>query len=257
MKKIILLLLFALLFAGLIALVFGFYNAAKIRAFAKNSKAIQVRYDFDGKLQELEGFFQQAGSQDTETLQENANNFQNNINALVNLTRDAQSAVSGLNAPRSTKGIKDDLTDFYKKANEQALSLKAVIDFIKSITEVSSVFSKMNDNSTLEDIKNMIDEAKAKGASISPNEMPSGLRDDAQKLVEAYNNYLTAIQEVAVQKNTDPQRLEDVYAEFSRSDNQFFSSARRYFSEMENLNILKNKIDGELEGISRIFFTIK
>lgn len=257
MRKFILYTLLILLLLATVSLAYGFYNARQIRYFAKNAQGIIALNDFDGELQSIEKYFQQASNQDTKTLEENTAAYQVQLDALIKKTQNSLEEINHLRTPRFAAGTKGNLADYYTKAGEQAVVFKAIVGYINQISDISAVFEKMNDNSTLEDIQNLITEADSKSENISSDGLPPDLKSNAEQLTAAYKNYLSAINEAAASKNDNPQQLESAYADFSKSEDQFFTSARQYISGLENLDPLKNKINSELQNLGSVYFSLK
>jgi len=169
MRKIILYTLLIFLLLATMTLAYGFYNARQIRYFAKNASSIAARNDFDGELQSIEKYFKGASNQDTKTLEENTAADQTELDGLIKKTKNSVDESGNLKAPGLANSAKKDMLDYYAKAGKQAEDFKAVVGYINQVAEISSVFEKMNDNSTLEDIKSLIVDASNKNSIPHPN----------------------------------------------------------------------------------------
>lgn len=257
MRKFILYSLLMLLLLATAMLAFGFYNAKKIRDFAKNASSTEKRYGFDGELQNVEDYFQKASNQNSQAVQENTANFEIQMDSLMNKVSEAQQATIKLSAPRMARKAKSDLKTYYTKIYEQAATFRAVVTFINQISDISSIFERMNDKSTIDDIRNITTEAKDKSDAISFEKLPPALQDSAAKLTASYKDYLSAINEAAQQKSDNTQQLESIYADFSKNSDQFFANARQFILGMENLDTLKSSIDSELINLSEVYFSIR
>jgi hypothetical protein len=257
MRKAILYILFILLLLAAGTLAYGFYNAKQIRNFAKNVQIIEMNNDFDGELQEVEKYFKETPNANEESIQQDSLNYKSRLDQLIVKTQTAKKEIEGLRTPPMAHSVSDDLRDYYRKAGLQAQEFEVLLNYINQMSGVTSVFGKMNDNSTLDDIKQLIEEAKNSSNSVSVDNLPADLKDKASQFSDAYKNYLAALEETVNEKNSNSEKLENTYADFSRADDQFFSAARQFSSRMENLSPLKNKIDSELPLLGGVYFSLR
>ncbi|MDP1845814.1 MAG: hypothetical protein Q8L09_03635 [Candidatus Moranbacteria bacterium] len=257
MRKIILIFLFILFFAGLATLVFGFYNAGNIRHFAVSAEALNAKYDGALRLKEVEKNYQKSGTRDVLQLKVESENFISKLDEMAASAESATREIDQLNIPLTEMGIKKEMKDYYTKAGTQIRDAKNISEFRKQIFEVAVIFGKIKEDVALDEMKNLIAEAKQENAKVDASRLPKNLRENGQALNDAMDKFLVEMENVAGGSIENPDQLNEAYAEFSAKEDEFSVNSRGFINSLEDLKPLQDKIRADLAGIEKIYFKIK
>lgn len=256
MRKAILIFLFALFFAGLATLVFGFYNARNIRHFAVSAEALNAKYDGTLRLKEVEKDYQKSGTRDALQLKVESDNFILKLDEMTASVESAKQEVDRLNVPLTEMHIKNEMADYYSKAGAQIKDAKSISRFTNQIFQVAVIFGKIKADVTLDEMKNLIAEAKNENVKVDIGGLPQNLETSGQDLKKATDNFLAEMENVAGGATENSDQLNAAYAEFSTKVDEFSASSRGFISSAEDLAPLENKIGTDLMGLQKIYFKI-
>jgi hypothetical protein len=257
MRKIILISLFILFFAGLATLVFGFYNARGIRHYAISAEALNAKYDGKLQLKEAEKDYQKGGTRDAAQLKSESDTFLTKLDEMVATAESAGQEVDRLNTPLTEADIRNEMKDYYSKAGMQIKDAKSISQFQSQVFQVAVIFGKIKGDVALDDMKNLIAEAKNENSKVDTSGLPKNLQSNGQALKEATDNFLAEMDKVASGASENSDQLNAAYTEFSTKVDEFSASSRNFINSAENLVPLQNKIRMDLAGIEKIYFKIK
>jgi len=249
MRKVILIFLFILLFAGLATLVFGFYNAGNIRHFAASAEVICAKYDGALQLKEIEKDYQKSGTRDALQLIVESDSFLSKLDEIMAGAEAAGREVDSLNVPLTEMSTKNEMKSFYSRAGRQIQDAKNITQFTNQILKVAAIFGKIKSDMTLEEMKTNISEAKQENFKVDISQLPENLNANGRTLKEAMDKFLSEMENEAAGATENSDRLNDVYAEFIKN-------SRDYINSLENLAHLQDKIRTELAGLKKIYFKI-
>ena len=128
---------------------------------------------------------------------------------------------------------------------------------MSQIIDVAAVFGEMKENSSLDELKNLIAGAKEKGNSVETGSLPPNLQASAQGLKDSMNAFLVKMEDVANLKSDNMADLDSGYSDFSQKEDEFFGGAKKYIDGMEDLSIIEKRINSDLERLSKIKFSLK
>lgn len=256
MRKAILIFLFILFFAGLATLVFGFYNARNIRHFAVSAEALNAKYDGALRIKEVEKDYQKSGTRDALQLKTESDKFISKLDEMTANVESAKREVDRLNAPLTEMDTKDEMKNYYSKAGTQIKDAKNISEFMNKVFQVAVIFGKIKEDVALDEMKNLIAEAKNENAKVDTSGLPKNIEASGQDLKKATDNFLAEMENVAGGATENPDQLNAAYAEFSTKVDEFSASSRGFINSVEDLTPLQNKIRIDLAGLQKIYFKI-
>jgi len=257
MRKAILIFLFVLFFAGLATLVFGFYNARNIRHFSASAGVLIAKYDGALRIKEAEKDYQKSGTMDALQLKVESDNFLSKLDEMTASAESAEREVDRLNVPLTEMKIKDEMKDYYSKAGAQIQAAKNISEFMNKVFQVAVIFGKIKEDVALDEMKNLIAEAKQENAKVDTSGLPKNIESSGRELKGATDNFLAEMEKVAGGSIENSDQLNAAYAEFSARVDEFSASSRGFISSAEDLTPLENKIRTDLAGLQKIYFKIK
>jgi hypothetical protein len=257
MKKFVLILLFVFLFAGLIVLAYGFYNAKNIRDFSKKGMDIMKKRNIVSQIDEVKNNYQNIDNRDVSALYEESINFQNKINGISQETDSIQQEVFRLGTSKTTASIKQQMLSYFTEGKSQLRDINGIVSFMHSLFGLAKVFDKIDDSTPLDQIQQIISEANVKTKELDPSQLPEPLRDKGTLLKETFDKFMLTMEKAAQKSPEGLEQLDADYAEFSKAQQIFFQEAKNYINSLKNLDPQAEKIDSELSGISKIFFSLR
>ncbi|MDD3487640.1 MAG: hypothetical protein PHF35_04700 [Candidatus Moranbacteria bacterium] len=257
MKKFILYFLLVLLIAALAILAYGFYNAKNVRIWAEAAAEIKSQHDISAKVADIEKFFEASGGKNTEELKNDMAGFQENLEKISAETEDAKKSIGSLGSPSLVSPEKEEIENLYIQSSGQIKNLSEISKFMSQLFRVASIFDRIKQDATLDDIRSIISEARSKSGEIDPDILPEDLRSAGSDLKSSIGNFLADLGDTAEGKNDGQDRLNGSYAEFSQKETDFFQGAKKYISSFRDLDALNKKIDGDLASLGRIRFSVK
>lgn len=257
MRKAILIFLFVLFFAGLATLVFGFYNARNIRHFSASAGVLIAKYDGTLRIKEAEKDYQKSGTRDALQLKVESDNFLSKLDEMTANAESAKQEVDRLNVPLTEMHIKNEMTDYYSKAGTQIKDAENILEFKSQVFQVAVIFGKIKEDVALDEMKNLITEAKNENAKVDTSGLPKNIEASGQGLKEATDNFLVEMEKVAGGSIENSDQLNAAYDGFSTGVNEFSAGSRSFIGSAEDLSPLQDKIRSELAGLQKIYFKIK
>lgn len=257
MRKFILYFLLVFLFASVVTFSYGFLNGEKIRNFAAGVSAVREKHDIAPKIEKIETSFRDNGKKEISQIRDESAEFLAELDAIIKESEEAENEISFLVAPKIAVGTKKQAEDYYSKLAQEARDLKGVISYMSQIIDAAAVFGEMKENASLEEMKNLIAQAKEKGSAVKTDTLPSNLAASAQNLKDSMNSFLAKMEDVAMLKSESTAELDASYSDFSQKEDEFFSAAKTYIDGMENLDIVESRIKNDLERLGKIKFSLK
>lgn len=259
MKRFLLYFLLILFIAGLATLALGFWNAKNIRQWASAAGEIKSRHDISAKENSIMANLNALGGKKAEEFKNELDNFESNLSSISNELDLAKNELEQNSAPRVAKPLQLEMVDYYGQSSQNIRSLASVIGFTGQVFEVTIIFDKIKSDTTLNEIKGMISEAKEKSGGINPDILPSEIKDSGIGLKSAVNNYLDALDQYAEGKADSRDQLDASYADFSQKQNEFWEARKHLaiYANIQSLDTRGNKIDSDLLVLERIRFSIK
>ncbi|MFH0929660.1 MAG: hypothetical protein V1814_00215 [Candidatus Moraniibacteriota bacterium] len=259
MKRFFLYFLLLLLIAGLAALAFGFYNAKKIRAWAGAAAEIKSQHDVFAKEKNIESRFDASGGEKMEEFKREFASFSTDLDSIVKETETARKEIGELNGSVATKSVRAQIDEYYQQSGEQAKNIASVVKFMSQLFEVRIIFDRITPDSTLEEIKGLIGEAKSKNGEIDTEILPTETKDFGVELKTAIYNYLDTLDQYAAGKIEGHNQLNASYMDFSQKENDFREARKNLavYVNIKNLDSLGNKIDSDLMVLRKVKFSIK
>jgi len=259
MKRFFLYFLLLLFIAGLAVLAFGFYNAKKIRVWAGAAGEIKLRYDMEKNEKNIVGDLNALGGKKSEEFKGELQNFGSSLDSISTEMESAQKEIENLKAPIAARLVRSEMIDYFNQSGEQVKSLAGAVEFLNRVFETTIVLDAMMPDTTIEDIKGLIEEAKAKSGEIDPEILPSEMKNSGIDLKTATYNYLDAFDQYASGKVDSHDQLDASYADFSQKE-KYFWEARKNLSVLANaqkIKILGSKIEADLMVLRKVKFSIK
>ncbi|MFA5925539.1 MAG: hypothetical protein WC831_01265 [Parcubacteria group bacterium] len=257
MRKFILVFLFILLFSGVAVLSFGFYNAGKIRDFSDSASVLNNKYDGLLQLKEAQKDYQKNASKDPGELRKKSEEFVSRLDEMAESAESARKEVGGLGFSLSGRGTKSEMLAYYEKVENQIRETANINRFSNQIFDVSEIFGKIGADVSLDEMKSYISEAKNENAKVKTDDLPENIKASGQALKDAMDNFLAEMENFASGASDNFDQLNASYNEFSAKENDFFSRSRDYINSLEDLSLLKGKINMEIAGLKGIYFKIK
>ncbi len=256
MRKTILIFLFILFFGGLATLVFGFYNARSIRHFSASAENLIAKYDGALRIKEAEKDYQKSGTRDALQLKGETDNFLSKLDEMTASAEAAKQEVDRLNVPLTEMGIKDEMKDYYSKAGTQIQDAKNISEFMNQVFQVAVIFGKIKGDVDLDQMKNLITEAKSENTKVDVTGLPKNIEANGRSLKKATDDFLAEMEKVAGGTTENSDQLNAAYDEFSNKVNEFSTSSRGFISSAEDLTPLQGKIRSDLGDLQKIYFKI-
>ncbi|MDD5489838.1 MAG: hypothetical protein PHP25_04125 [Candidatus Moranbacteria bacterium] len=257
MRKFILYFLLVFLFAAVVTFSYGFLNGEKIRSFATQVSRVQAEHDLAPKIGKIEASFRDNSKKEISQIRDESKQSSIELDAVIKESETAKKEIENLSAPTVSGGTKKLAEDYYSKLAQEAADLKGIIGYMSQIIDVAAVFGEMKENSSLDELKNLIAGAKEKGNAVETGSLPSGLQASAQNLKDSMNAFLEKMDNIASLKSDNMAELDAGYNDFSQKEDEFFVNAKKYIDGMENLDILENRINIDLERLGKIKFSLK
>lgn len=250
-------LLLAVFFLAIATFVYGFLNGKKIHSFAAQVSDIQSKHNLEAQIEKIESSFRENGKKEISQIRDESKQFSDELNMIAKEAESAKREGSSLGAPPLAENLKKDVQDYYSKIALEAADLKGIIDFMSQIIDVAAVFGEMQEKSSLDEMKNLIARAKEKGDAVKTDILPQTLQVDAQNLKDSMNSFLLKMEEMATLKSENSVALDESYDDFSQKEDIFFAASKKYIDGMENLDIMKERINAEIERLGKVKFSLK
>jgi hypothetical protein len=257
MKKFTLYFLLLLLIVGIGALVFGFWNARNIRNFSSRAQGLVKKYSFELQIGEIEKNIRGSSAKKASEMNQEARNFVVQLEGLIEQSQSAARETKALSAPKDARPTKDLILAYYEKSGKQATELKGFVEFMRDNFEVADVFSQINQNTTLDEMKALINQAKEKVGVIETSTLPESLQPSASELKQSMENFLLKLEETATLLSLDTDELNKAYSSFSEKQSNFSAEGKKYLGSLEDLAPMKGQINSELLKLSGIYFRIE
>lgn len=257
MRKFILYFLLVLLFAAVVTFSYGLLNGEKIRGFAAQISAIQARHDLASQIEKIEANFHDNGKKEISQIRDESKHFLAELETIIQEAESAKKEIENLNAPKKAENTKKLTEDYYSKLVREAVDLKGIFNYMNQIIDAAAVFGEIKENISLDELKNLIAEAKEKGNAVETDSLPLSLRTNAQNLKNSMNSFLLEMEDMANLKLENAKDLDASYIDFSKKEDEFFGSAKKYIDEMEDLSVIEDKINLEIERLEKMKFSIR
>jgi hypothetical protein len=257
MRKFILYFLLLLLLAGIGTFAFGFWNAKNTRAFSQEAQAIRVKYNFESQIQEIEKGFRGGSGKKPAEMRQDAQNFVAQLDEISKQSETAKKEIEDLKTPGEARKTKQMLLDYYSKTGSQAENLRSLMVFMGANYGIAEIFSKIGENTTLDEMKSLISQAKAGVGAIKTESLPKELQVSAGGLKQSTEGFLVKLEEVATLASQETDQLSGAYATFSQKQDEFSAEGKKYIDNMEDLTAMEKQIDSELLRLNGIYFKIR
>lgn len=257
MKKFILYFLLLLLLAGIGTFAFGFWNAKNTRSFSEEAQAIRAKYTFESQIQEIEKGFRGSGGKKPAEMRQETEKFVFQLDEISKQSETAKKEIGNLKTSGESKKAKELLLDYYSKTKNQAENLKGFMVFMGDNYGVAEIFSRIGENTTLDEMKNLISQAKANVGAIKTELLPRELQTSAGNLKQSTEAFLVKLEEVATLASQEAEQLNGAYADFSQKQDEFSAEGKKYIDNMDDLASAEKQIDSELLRLNGIYFKIK
>ena len=259
MKRFFLYFLLILFIVGLAMLAYGFWNAKNIRLWAAAASDIKTRYDVPSEEKNVFDSLSALGGKNAQEFSAGLHEFASKLKIVSGDMDSAKREIEKFGTPRAAEPQKSELIDYYSQNGQQIDDLAKFVDFTIQNFEVAIIFDKMTPETTIDEIKGMINEAKSKSGDINPAILPEEIRSAGFDLKTAAYNYLDALDQYAGGNVDDRSQLDASYAEFSQKENNFWDARKKLaiYSNMQRMNILDSKIDTDLLILKKVKFSIK
>lgn len=257
MRKFILYFLLVFLLAAVATFSYGFLNGEKIRSFAAQVSEIQVKHDLAGQIEKIETSFRDNSKKEISQIRDESTQFSTELDTIIKEAEAAKKEIENLNAPKMAEDTKKLTEDYYSKLAQEATDLKGIIGYMNQIIDVAAVFGEMKENSSLDELKNLIAGAKKKGNAVETGSLPPSLQSSAQSLKDSMNAFLVKMEDMAMLKLENTAELDASYNDFSQKEDEFFGGAKKYIDGMEDLSIIENRINSDLERLNKIKFSLR
>jgi len=257
MKKFILYFLLLLMLLGIGMLAFGFWNAKNTRFFAQEAQGVRAMHNFESQIQEIEKGFRGGGAKKPAELRQDARSFISQLDEISKQSESAKKEIEELGMPGEAKKANEALLDYYSRTKGQAESLKSLMVFMGNNYEIAEIFSKIGENTTLDEMKSLISQAKAVAGTIKTDALPKNIQASAENFKQSNEAFLVKLEEVATLASLETDQLNQAYAEFSQKQDEFSAEVKKYIDNLEDLSPLEKQIDSELLRINGIYFKIK
>ena len=240
-------------------LVFGFYNAKNIRVWAGAAAETRSRYDIEKNEKNIVGDLNALGGKKSEEFKGELQNFGSSLDSIFGDMESAKKEIENLSAPIAARSVRSEMIDYYNQSGEQVKSLAGAVEFLNRVFETAIVLDAMMPDTTIEDIKGMIGEAKAKSGKIDPEILPAEMKNSGIDLKTATYNYLDAFDQYAGGKVDSHDQLDASYVDFSQKEKDFWEARKNLavLSSAQQISILGSKIDNDLMVLRKVKFSIK
>jgi cytochrome c556 len=131
------------------------------------------------------------------------------------------------------------------------------LEFKNQVFQVAVIFGRIKEDVDLDEMKNLIAEAKQENAKVDTSRLPEKIRENGQALNDAMDKFLAEMENVAGGSIENSDQLNEAYAEFSTKEDEFSVNSRVFINSLEDLKPLQDKIRADLAGIQKIYFKIK
>jgi len=209
------------------------------------------------QIERIEASFRDNGKKEISQIRDESKQFSDQLEEISRQAEAAKKEIASLYASKKTGETKKLVEEYYAKIALEAADLKGIVGYMNQIIEAAAVFGEMKENASLEELKSLIADAKEKGNAVETGSLPSNLQASAQGLKDSMNAFLAKMEDMAMLKLENASELDASYEIFSQKEDEFFGSAKKYIDEMENLGIIENKINSEIEKLSRIKFSLR
>ncbi len=257
MRKFLLYFLLMLLTAAVGTFSYGLLNGGKIRNFAAQVSQIQARHNLAPQIEKIEASFRDNSKKEISQIRDESRQFSVQLEEIESEAEAVQKEIGDLDSPSLAGNMKKMAEDYYSKLAREAADLKGIVDYMSQIIEVAAVFGEMQENSSLEEMKNLIARAKEKENLVQTEALPQGVKTEAQNLKEAMSAFLSRMEEMAALKSENTADLDASYENFSQKEDEFFAAAKKYIDGMEDLGTIEKKINSDLERLNKIKFSLR
>jgi hypothetical protein len=257
MKRLSLYFLLLLFIAGLTLLAYGFWNAKNIRIWAVAAGNIKFQHDIRSKEKDITNRFDASGGKTAEELDAEIGIYISDLGGLADGLKSAGADTEKISAPKEVDQTRTELMDFYKNSGEQVGHIAAVAEFLKGVLETTETFDKIKSDASVQEIKDMISDAKLKSNDINADILPPELKDSGSELKMATENYLDQFDQYAAGQVENHDQLNAGYDVFSEKLNDFLLSKKNYFDSFQDTDQLSQKIDTDLIVLRKVKFSVK
>jgi hypothetical protein len=257
MKRFFLYLLLFLFIAGLAVLAFGFYNAKRVRVWARAVAEIKTQHDVFAKEKNVESRFDASGGKKMDELKTDLAGFSTELDSIIKETQTTQKEIDSLGGSAATKSVLVQINEYYQRSGEQAKNVASIVMFMRGLFEVAVIFDRIKADTTLDEIQQMIGEAKSKSSQVDAEELPEAVKGSGNSLKIATDDFLVAMEQSATGSVDGNEALNASYANFSQKENEFFSATKKYISMFGSLDSMRSKIDNDLLILEKVRFSLK
>lgn len=259
MKKFLLYFLLILFIVGLAMLAYGFWNAKNIRLWASEIGEIKTRHDFAANENNIATGLNSLSGKKAEEFKSELDKFNQRLKSVSDNLILAKQEIEKTNPPGAAKSVRPEIIEYYRQGSQNVSDLANVIEFTNQVFVVTIIFDRITANTTLEDIRKMIGEAKTKSEGINPEMLPAEIKSSGTGLKSAVNSYLEALDQFASGKAENHDELNASYENFSQKQNNFWEARKNLpiYANSQKLKLLGDKIDSELMVLSRVRFSVK
>jgi len=260
MKKIILYLLLFLLIAGLATLAYGFWNAKNIRQWASAASQIKARHDSILADNNTEKRFAADRGKSMEELKSDLVVFSSDLGKISKETVAAREETKNLREPKVAAEIGRELDSYYQLGGEKIKGLSSIFNFMNQFIDTLDTFDKISTDTTLDDIRNLIGDAKAKSSLMDTNQLPIEVKTSGDALVVELDNFFTAAEgriEGKSEAGGQASLLSSDSSQFAEKETNFMEDIKKYEDSFQNLDSLQKKITNDLAVLENVKFSLK
>jgi hypothetical protein len=259
MKRFFLYFLLILFIVGLAMLAYGFWNAKNIRLWASAITETKSRYDVPTEEKNVFDSLSALSGKNADDFKSGLHDFGSKLDSIAGNMESAKGEIEKLSAPIAAEPVKSELVNYYSQNEQQIKDLSSVVDFTIQNFEVTIIFDKMTPDTTIDEIRGMISDAKSKSGEINPDILPEEIKNSGIELKTSVYNYLDALDQYAAGNVGDRSQLDSSYSDFSQKESNFWDAKKKLaiYSNVQSMNILNSKIDNDLLVLRKVKFSIK
>jgi succinate dehydrogenase/fumarate reductase flavoprotein subunit len=257
MKRLLLYFLLILLLAAVGTFSYGFWNGKKVREFSSKISEIQEKHNLTERIEKVETGFQENSKEEASQVKDDSQQFLAELKAIGQEAKAAKKEIEDLEAPREAESAKNLAEEYYLKLAQEADDLEGIISYTSQMVEAASFFEEIKENSSLDELKNLIGLSREKTSAIEIDSLPPALQEEAQNLKDSMNSFLLRLEDMVALRSENTAEVEASYANFSQKESEFFRNAKKYIGEMENLKGIEERIKADIERLEKVKFSLR
>lgn len=241
-------------------LAYGFWNAKNIRIWAAAAGEIKVQNDKMLADNNTETRLNAERGKSMEELKNDLAGFSSDLDSIAKETASSREKTKNLSRPRGIGTIDQEMDEYYGRAEEKIGGLSNIIKFMNQFIGALDTFDKIGNETTLDEIKLMLTDAKSKSSEMKTSQLPAETIASGNELKAELESFFEMMQnriDGKIGTGEQANLLSVNSSQFSQRESNFISDIKKYDASFQDLDALQKKINNDLLVLAKVKFSVK